>query len=371
MSVCVQYDIWSCCFGVPYPLWDFLSVRHIFTSPSLRHLAFCAKPPLNRDICWHLTLLICQHKALFLDMYDRYSCCFIGLSWPKISRNDLFCNFSNGPNAISCVTCTQLTNITKELSLQQPLSSHKSLKPWQRTSLCKQNKDQKTTVHRLTWIPKILRRKFLYHLVPPLFRQRHRIIVIHGFLYHQAVRRSLFRWLWSLYRSCFTLRHGSCLRKRQGMAGEAGNGRPVGKRCQMLQVHHPWHWNSQIQQEPKLENGEKLSTKRDQLSQNSWATSLAQKKFSCSWSMVYTVMAKRLYMSRCSRIHGWKKCNGWVFSFSSIVFLCYWPCPHVLLLRGCSSYPLLADKIYRTDEAYVTTGPHDLRAWALRGQNWY
>ena len=75
---------------------------HIFTSPSLRHLAFCAKPPLNRDICWHLTLLICQHKALFLDTYDRYSCCFIGLSWPKISRNDLFCNFSRPKCNLLC-----------------------------------------------------------------------------------------------------------------------------------------------------------------------------------------------------------------------------------------------------------------------------
>lgn len=49
--------------------------------------------------------------------------------------------------------------------------------------------------------------------------QRHRIVIIHGFLYHQAIRRSLFGWLWRLYRSCFTLRHGSCLLQRQRMAG--------------------------------------------------------------------------------------------------------------------------------------------------------
>ena len=42
-------------------------------------------------------------------------------------------------------------------------------------------------------------------------------------------------------------------------------------------------------------NGEKLSTKGDQLSQNSWATSLAQKNISCSWSMVYSNGKTTLY----------------------------------------------------------------------------
>ena len=90
-----QYEIWSCCFGVPYPFWV----------SSLQHVAFCAKPPLNRDICWHLTLLFCQHKALFLAGTLLIATVVVSLglvSLPDISRNKLFCNFSKPKGALLC-----------------------------------------------------------------------------------------------------------------------------------------------------------------------------------------------------------------------------------------------------------------------------